>query len=71
MLYTYIVPIYNGHTADIECIKARSLAHAEELFIDNFILKNEDIPADFEEFKNRLEEEGWSIGEFYELSELN
>lgn len=45
-------------------ITARSLASAEDRFIDLYLPSDEDVPADWEDFVAIMEEAGYAIGNF-------
>ena len=68
---TYLVPVFDGEDIWIERIDSNSIKDAENRFIDDYITDDDEIPADFEDFKMKLEEnEGWKIGNFYEIDEF-
>ena len=68
---TYLVPVFDGEDIWIERIDANSIKDAENRFIDDYITDDDEIPADFEDFKKKLEEnEEWKIGNFYEIDEF-
>lgn len=68
---TYLIPVFDGNDIWIHKIDARNINDAKDKFIDDFIMDEDEIPANFEEFKKKLEEnEGWKIGSFYEIDEF-
>ena len=67
---TYLISVFDGSSVFIEKITARSLASAEDRLIDLYLPSDEDVPADWEDFVAIMEEAGYAIGNFYEISEF-
>lgn len=73
MEFKYLIPIYNGEEPPyIITINAKSLKHAEQMFMKMMVDEYEsiDYPADINDLYDSLSEIGVTFGEFVEINTI-